>query len=95
VVALDVLDRRVHGEPACKGNGKVVAQGAEFAALVGEVVDEFAVFAIFAREDFTEFEDGAGKQISVICCKRGRRGLVRIYCDGAVAFEDGGNGIEN
>lgn len=59
VVALDALDVGVHGKPSCEGDSEIVAEGAEFAALVCEVVDEFAVFAVFAREDFLELEDGS------------------------------------
>jgi len=48
VVALDALDMGVHGKPSCEGDCEVVAERAEFAALVCEVVDEFAVFAVFS-----------------------------------------------
>lgn len=60
MIAFYVLDLRVLGQPAGERDSEVVAEGADFAALVGEVVDEFAVFAIFAGEDFAELEDGAG-----------------------------------
>lgn len=60
MIAFYVLDLGVLGQPAGERNSEVVAKGADFAALVGEVVDELAVFAIFAGEDFTELEDGAG-----------------------------------
>lgn len=56
MVAFDVLDLRVHGEPASEGNRKVVAEGAELAALVGEVVDELAILAIFAGENLLELK---------------------------------------
>jgi len=64
VVAFDALDVGVHGQPSCKGDCKIIAEGAEFAALVCEVVDEFAVLAVFAREDFFEFENWAAKLLS-------------------------------
>ena len=52
MVALDVLDGRVHGKPSRKGDGEVVSEGADFAALVFEVVDKLGVFAVFTSEDF-------------------------------------------
>ena len=39
VVALYGLNGRVHGEPSCEWYGKVVAEGAEFAALILQVVN--------------------------------------------------------
>ncbi len=59
MVAFDVLDLGVLGQPAGEGDSEVVAEGADLPALVGEVVDEFAVFAIFAGEDFAKLEDRA------------------------------------
>jgi hypothetical protein len=38
VISFDVFYRGVHGEPARKGDREVVAEGAELAVLVGEVV---------------------------------------------------------
>jgi len=66
VVALNALDVGVHGEPSCERDCEIVAEGAEFAALVCEVVDEFAVFAVFARKDFLELEDWSGYALSVL-----------------------------
>jgi len=57
VIALDVLDAAVHGEPSCEGDRKVIAERAELAALVREVVDELAIFAVLAGEDVFELED--------------------------------------
>ena len=42
-------------------------EGAELAALVGKVIDELAIFAIFSGENFSKLEDGAEGEI--------RRGL--------------------
>ena len=64
VVAFDVL-RRILGAEAREGNGEVVAQRADLAALVGKVVDELAVFAIFAGECLSELEDGSNA-VSII-----------------------------
>ena len=58
MIPLYTLNRRVHGKPSCKGNSEIVAQGAQFTTLVGKVVDQFAVFAVFAGEDWAELEDG-------------------------------------
>ena len=44
-----------------KGTVRSYRRETELAALVCEVVDEFAVFAVFACEDFFEFEDGPAK----------------------------------
>jgi len=63
VVSFDVFYRGVHGEPARKWGHEVVAEGAELAALVGEVVDEFAIFVIFSGENFFRLEDGAEGEI--------------------------------
>jgi len=63
VVSFDVFYRGVQGELARKGDREVVAEGAELAALVGEVVDEFAIFAIFSGENFFRLEDGAEGEI--------------------------------
>lgn len=38
---------------------EIVAEGGDFAALVGKVVDELGVFAIFSSKDFLQFEDRA------------------------------------
>jgi len=57
VIALDVLDAAIHGKPSGEGNRKVIAEGAELAALVREVVDELAIFAVLAGEDVFELED--------------------------------------
>ena len=82
MVAFYILYRGVHGEPARKGDGKVVAEGAKLATLVGEIVDEFAVFAIFAGKDFAEFEDGSGEWTSV-------RSIRSIRIHNAVGWENG------
>lgn len=58
VVSFDVIYKGVHGELARKGDREVVAEGVELAALVDEVVDEFAIFAIFSGENFFKLEDG-------------------------------------
>ena len=69
VVSFDVFYRGIHSEPTRKGDREVVAEGAELAALVGKVIDEFAIFAIFSGENFFKLEDGAEGEI--------RRGLGR------------------
>jgi len=48
VISFDALYLGVHCEPSCKGDCEVIAKRAELAALVREVIDEFAVFTIFA-----------------------------------------------
>ncbi|KAI3488264.1 hypothetical protein L1887_47803 [Cichorium endivia] len=59
VVALDVaVLGGVHGDEAGKGHGEIVAQRAELATLVLEVVDELGVLAVLAGEDLLELEDG-------------------------------------
>lgn len=58
MVSFDVFYRGVYGEPTRKGGCEVVAEGAELAALIGEVVDEFTIFAIFSGENFFKLEDG-------------------------------------
>lgn len=60
MVAFDILDLGVLGQPARERDSEIVTEGAYLTALVGKVVDEFAIFAIFAGEDLTKFEDGAG-----------------------------------
>jgi 6-phosphogluconate dehydrogenase (decarboxylating) len=47
LIALDVL-HAVLRHVACEWHSQVVSKSGDFAALVGEVVDEFRVFAIFA-----------------------------------------------
>lgn len=58
VVSLDVLDG-ILGAEARERDGQVVSQGADLTALVGEVVYELAVLAIFACEGFLELEHGS------------------------------------
>lgn len=58
VVPLHAADVRVHGEPPREGDGQVVAERAQLAALVLEVVDELRVLAVLAREDLAQLEDG-------------------------------------
>jgi hypothetical protein len=41
-----------------RAHGQVVAEGAELAALVLEVVDELRVLAVLAAEDLLELKDG-------------------------------------
>lgn len=95
MIAFDVLNLGVLGQPAGEGDSEVVAEGADLAALVGKVVDEFAVFAIFAGEDFAELEDGA-ESVSEgeALAKSWQEGHGRIYCYCAVTLEDGRNGGE-
>lgn len=47
MVSLDILDSILSAE-SCKWNGQVVSQGADLTTLVGEVIYELAVFAVFA-----------------------------------------------
>lgn len=63
VVSFGVIYRGVHGELARKGGREAVAEGVELTALVDEVVDEFAIFAIFSGENFFKLEDGAEGEI--------------------------------
>lgn len=58
MVPLDVLDIAVHGKPTRKRHSQVISQGAVLASLVGQVVDELAVLAIFASQDILELENG-------------------------------------
>ena len=58
VVALDAADVRVHGEPAGERHRQVVAQRADLAALILQVVDQLGVLAILAGQDLAQFEDG-------------------------------------
>lgn len=57
---VEALDRRnaVLGHISCEGHGQIVAQREQLAALVLEVVDELALFAVLARERLLELEDG-------------------------------------
>ena len=57
VVPLDAADIRVHGEPAGKGHGQVVAQRADLTTLVLQVVDELGVLAILASQDLAQLKD--------------------------------------
>ncbi len=59
LVALDLLDVCARGEPAGKGDGEVVAQGAELAALVLQVVEELGVLAVFVGEDIAQLKHGS------------------------------------
>lgn len=61
MIAFYRLNRRVHGEPASEGNGEIVAEGTEFAALISKIVYKFTIFAIFARENLLELEYWAKK----------------------------------
>lgn len=91
MIAFNVLDLGVLGQPTGEGDSEVVAEGADLAALVSEVVDEFAVFTIFAGEDFAELENWAGsvsERESLANPDQEDHG--RIYCYCAVALEDGG-----
>lgn len=49
VVALH-LPQVVHGEIARKRHGQVVAQRQEFAALIGQIVDQLRIFAVLSRQ---------------------------------------------
>lgn len=50
----DAILRDVTRERDCK----IVAQGTQLATLVGQVVDQLRVLAVFARENVLELEDG-------------------------------------
>lgn len=56
VVPPDLLDAMLRDVPR-ERHRQVVAQGAELAALVGEVVDELGVLAVLAGEDILALED--------------------------------------
>lgn len=43
---------------SCEWHRQVIAQGAELAALVGQVVDQLRVLAVLARQDVLALEDG-------------------------------------
>ena len=65
-----ILYLRVLGQPARERHGEIVAERADFSTLVGEVVDEFAVFAIFARKDFAKLEDWSERVSGYWVCLR-------------------------
>lgn len=58
MVAFDAAHVGVHGEPASKGDGQIVAKRAELATLILEVVDKLGVLAIFSGQDLTQLENG-------------------------------------
>jgi len=98
VVALDVLDGSVHGEPSGEGDGQVVTQRAQLSTLVGEVVDELAVLTVLAREDLLELEDRTVGSVESAC--RTRHCFLpahnsRIDSDSTVTLEDVGDGAED
>lgn len=57
MIPFDVLYLRVLGQPAGERHGEIVSKRADFSSLIGEVVDEFAVFAIFPCKDLAKLED--------------------------------------
>lgn len=61
MIAFYRLNRRVHGKPASKGNGEIIAEGTKFAALISEIVYKFTIFAIFTGENLLELEYWAKK----------------------------------
>jgi hypothetical protein len=61
--------------------------------LVGKVVDQFAVFAVFAGKDFFELEDRTAR-VNAMPWYMGSISL-RINGDRAVTLEDLGNGGED
>lgn len=56
-VVSSYLLQAILGNITCKRHSQVVAQGAQLATLVSQVVDEFRVLAVFARQNLLEFKD--------------------------------------
>jgi hypothetical protein len=83
VVSFDVLDGILCAESS-EWNGQVVPQGTFLAALVCKVIDELAVFAIFACERVLQLKHGSGS-VSALKGVRREQGCVRIYGDTTVA----------
>ena len=46
----------VHGAVSGEGNSEVVSEGEDLAALVSEVVDELAIFSVFASQHLLQLE---------------------------------------
>lgn len=97
VIALDVLDGSVHGEPSGEGDGQIVTQRAQLSTLVGQIVDELAVLAVLARENLLELEYGTVRgRVSTLDAWLSPTALdSRINSHSTVAFEDIGDGAED
>lgn len=59
MVSFDVLDG-ILSTKSRERDSKIVAKRADFTTLVCEVIDELAVFTIFASECLFQFEYGSG-----------------------------------
>lgn len=84
LVALEALHTRVHGEPSCERDSKIVAQRAKLPALILQVINEFRVLSIFAAQNLLEFEDGCVECGGSVALKDVGHGLEETIAESGV-----------